>query len=124
MSTDRVDKYKTKLEREMKSGFISLLLLYIINKSSEPIYGYKLIKELNTATSGKLKFQEGTVYPILRYLQTQEFLTSYLGESPEGAPRKYYKITKQGKSALREGLKSWEHLKGLLTEIIQSLEVK
>ena len=57
----------------MKSGFITLLLLYIINNSKEPIYGYKIIKELNAATSEKLKFREGTVYPILRYLQDQDF---------------------------------------------------
>ncbi|UCH88164.1 MAG: helix-turn-helix transcriptional regulator, partial [Thermoplasmata archaeon] len=97
---------------------------YIINNSQEPIYGYKIIKELNEATAEKLKFREGTVYPILRYLQTQEFLTSYLGESPNGAPRKYYTITKQGKAALDEGLKSWHQWRVLLMDIIQPLEVK
>ena len=74
---DNVEKFKNKLDREMKSGFIALLLLYIINSSHDDIYGYKIIRELNEATSGKLKFREGTVYPILRYLQTQNFLTSY-----------------------------------------------
>ncbi|WP_455392558.1 PadR family transcriptional regulator [[Eubacterium] cellulosolvens] len=119
-----VQKFKNKIEREMKSGFIALLLLYIINNSREDIYGYKIIRELNEATQGKLKFPEGTVYPILRYLQSQHFLTSYLGESPNGAPRKYYTITNQGKSALREGLESWQELRVVLTGIIKRLEVR
>jgi PadR family transcriptional regulator PadR len=119
-----VEKFKNKLEREMKSGFIALLLLYIINNNKDPIYGYKIIKNLNKATAGRLKFREGTVYPILRYLQTQEFLTSFLGESPVGAPRKYYKITSSGKSALRMGLDSWRELRDELNTIFISMEVK
>jgi len=121
---DAVKKFKNKLEREMKSGFFALLLLNIIEKSKEPLYGYRIIQEVNDATKGKLQFQEGTVYPILRYLQTQQFLTSFLGESPSGAPRKYYKITEKGKEALGEGLRSWQQLRDALMEIFQSLEVK
>lgn len=121
---DNIGKFKIKLEREMKSGFVALLLLHIINSSDEPLYGYKIIQELNVTTDGKLKLREGTVYPILRYLQTQEFMTSFLGESPNGAPRKYYTITKQGKEALREGLESWQQFREALIEIFQTIEVK
>ena len=121
---DNINKFKNKLEREMKSGFIALLLLYVINDSHEPIYGYKIIQKLNETTAGKLKFREGTVYPILRYLQTQNFMTSFLRESPNGAPRKYYVITEDGKLALEEGLKSWKEWRFVLRGIFQNLEVK
>jgi PadR family transcriptional regulator PadR len=121
---DNIRKFKNKLEREMKSGFIAVLLLYIINNNNDPIYGYKIIQNLNKTTGGNLKFREGTVYPILRYLQTQDFLTSFLGESPTGAPRKYYKITETGKTALQEGLKSWQELKNDLEIIFKSIGVK
>jgi PadR family transcriptional regulator PadR len=119
-----IEKFKNKLQREMKSGFIALLLLYIINDSSEPIYGYRIIQGLNKATKGNLKFREGTVYPILRYLQSQNFLTSFLGESPNGAPRKYYEITDFGKVALHEGLQSWQLLRNELNSIFKSMGVK
>lgn len=108
----------------MKSGFIALLLLYIIDKDEDPSYGYKIIQDLNNATGKNLKFREGTVYPILRYLQTQNFLTSFLGESPTGAPRKYYKITKTGKTALQVGLKSWKNLRNELDVIFHTMGVK
>jgi PadR family transcriptional regulator PadR len=121
---DTIENFKNKIEREMKSGFIALLILYIINNSPDPIYGYRIIKRLNEATQGELKFREGTVYPILRYLQTQQFMTSFLGESPNGAPRKYYRITEQGKAALREGLMSWQQLQNVLSGIMINLEVK
>ncbi len=121
---DNVEKFKNKIEREMKSGFIALLLLYIINENNEPIYGYRIIQNLNKTSGGNLKFREGTVYPILRYLQAQDFLTSFLGESPNGAPRKYYMITEIGKLALQKGLKSWEDLRRELNVIFQTIGVK
>ncbi len=120
---ENVEKFKNKLEREMKSGFIALLLLHIITSNKEPLYGYKIIQKLNATTDGKIKLREGTVYPILRYLQTQNFMTSFLGESPNGAPRKYYIITEEGKKALHEGLQSWQQLREALMEIFQTLEV-
>jgi PadR family transcriptional regulator PadR len=119
-----IEKFRNKLEREMKSGFIALLILHIISNSKEPIYGYKIIQEVNLVTDGKLKFREGTVYPILRYLQTQHFLKSFLEESPNGAPRKYYTITDQGESALHLGLQSWKNLREALSDVFESLEVK
>ncbi len=119
-----VEKFRNKIEREMKSGFIALLILHIINNQKEPIYGYKIIQRVNEVTNGKLKFREGTVYPILRYLQTQHFMKSYLGESPNGAPRKYYTITDQGRAALNLGMQSWQNLREALTQVFESLEVK
>ena len=121
---DKIEKFKKKIEREMKSGFISLLLLYVIKNDEDQIYGYRLIQKIKEATDGRLNFREGTVYPILRYLQGQDFLTYSLGESPKGAPRKYYVITEEGKTALGEGLRSWQELRDHLTGIFQNLEVK
>jgi PadR family transcriptional regulator PadR len=112
-----------KIQTKSLSGFIALLLLHIIDSNKEPLYGYKIIQELNITTNGKLKLREGTVYPILRYLQTQNFMTSFLSESPNGAPRKYYTITREGKKALNEGLLSWHQLRDALMEIFQTLEV-
>lgn len=107
----------------MKSGFLTVLILYIIDKSEDPIYGYKIIQELNQATKGQLVFQEGTVYPILRSLQSQSFITPFLGESPTGAPRKYYRITKDGKRALKDGLDSMKVFRESIDAIISTLEV-
>ena len=48
---------------------------------------------------------EGTIYPLLRRLKNDGLLTTYLKESSEGPPRKYYQITEEGirmKAALVE----------------------
>lgn len=121
---NNIESFRVKIEKEMKSGFLTVLILYIIERSDEPIYGYRIIQELNEATKNRLVFQEGTVYPILRSLQTQEFVTPYLGESPTGAPRKYYRITGSGRTALKEGLGSMKVFRESIDAIFRSLEVE
>ena len=106
--------FRNKVAREMRSGLISVALLSIIERRTGPVYGYLIIRRLREVTVGSMHLKEGTVYPILRYLQTEGFLASYLGESPRGAPRKYYTITPEGRDALVEGLDAWMDLKGAL----------
>ena len=111
--------FRNKVAREMISGIISVALLSIIERSEGPIYGYLIIRRMRELTGGSVRLREGTVYPILRYLQSEGFLASYLGESPRGAPRKYYSLTHEGRSALKEGLEAWKELKSALEPIIE-----
>ena len=47
--------------RELMKGSIDSLLLCLI--SQQPMYGYQIIKELETKSQGYFKFKEGTLYP-------------------------------------------------------------
>jgi PadR family transcriptional regulator PadR len=118
-----IEKYKKKLEREMKSGLISLLILSTIKNNSNPVYGYQIIQELRKSTKDSLILKEGSVYPILHYLKSQKFVVSFLDESPSGAPRKYYTITKLGEQAFKEGLASWDELRKTIESIFSVEEV-
>jgi PadR family transcriptional regulator len=115
--------FQKKLEREMKSGLMSLLILSMIKKSKAPVYGYHIISELKKATGGRLILRDGSVYPILHYLQKQKFVVSFLDESPSGAPRKYYTITALGDTAYKAGYNSWIELKEILDEAFWEMEV-
>jgi PadR family transcriptional regulator PadR len=106
----KVDEFRQKLDKETKSGLISLLVLSTIKETKQPMYGYKIIQTIKELSDDHFHFQEGTVYAILRSLQKQGLLESYIEESPMGPPRKYYRITKVGKEALNEGLKDWDNM--------------
>jgi len=105
-----VEEYLAKLDKQLKAGLISILILSVIDRAGEPMYGYRIIQAILERTKGRISLQEGTVYPILRNLQNMGFLEFYLGESPEGAPRKYCRMTGAGKAALRGGAREWETL--------------
>jgi PadR family transcriptional regulator PadR len=67
-------------------------------------YGLELIERLKARTRGKLAFRQGSIYPALRDLEREKLVTSYeAAPAPErgGRPRIYYKITAQGRRAVK-----------------------
>ena len=78
------------METQLKKGAIEMCVLHILkNKDS---YGYDISEQI----SQFIEVNEGTIYPILKRLNDFDFLTTYLKESNDGPPRKYYKITETG----------------------------
>jgi PadR family transcriptional regulator PadR len=68
-------------------------------------YGLELIERLKQRTRGRLALGQGSIYPALRDLERDQLVSSYeLAGGPErgGRPRIYYKITAQGRRALKE----------------------
>jgi len=50
---------------------------------------------------------EGALYPLLRRLVTEGHCSTYLQESNEGPPRKYYRLTPDGEQYMNEMIKEW-----------------
>jgi len=79
------------LQVQFKKGALELCVLNLTIEKD--YYGYELVNRI----SNFLDIAEGTVYPILRRLSKEGFFETYLQESNEGPPRKYYHITSLGK---------------------------
>lgn len=87
---------------QFKKGVLELCVLTIL--SDQDCYGYELVNEISKSIS----ISEGTIYPLLRRLKSEGFVTTYLQESQEGPPRKYYKLTTSGIIAKDELLSEWD----------------
>ncbi len=97
------DSYAKKFQKDLNSGLVALVLLAVLDQATEDLYGYDLVKRLQKANEGELLFKEGTVYPVLRSLSASGLLGSRIVPSYSGPPRRYYRITEEG----REVLTSW-----------------
>ncbi|MCM3702876.1 PadR family transcriptional regulator [Paenibacillus macerans] len=86
---------------QFKKGALELCVLVLI--SQKDYYGYELAQKI----SEKIELAEGTLYPILRRLTKDNYLTCYLSDSSEGPPRKYYSITVPGREQLAELIAQW-----------------
>ena len=53
---------------------------------------------------------EGTIYPLLKRLTNEHYFETYLRESREGPPRKYYHLTAAGVLYRDELEEEWERL--------------
>lgn len=88
---------------QFKKGVLELCVLALL--SSGDRYGYELASNL----SETIEIADGSIYPILRKLAADGQLSTYLRESPEGPPRKYYTITRQGRQMHHELFNEWRH---------------
>ncbi len=86
---------------QFKKGVLELCVLVVLCRKD--YYGYELVQTI----SKNIDIAEGTVYPLLRRLTKEGYFTSYLKESEEGPPRKYYQITAQGKEYKGQLLEEW-----------------
>ncbi len=86
--------------KQLKKGVIEILILGLL--SEEKMYGYRLIQELDSRSSGVFKMKEGTLYPVLYRLEDSRYIESCWEQESErrSVPRKYYRITEEGLNAL------------------------
>jgi len=102
---------------QFKKGVLELCVLVVLCRKD--YYGYNLVQ----AISEKIDISEGTIYPILRRLTKDGLFTTYLKESEEGPPRKYYQVTDKGREYTEELLGEWNLFVGGVTSIIEEEEV-
>jgi PadR family transcriptional regulator PadR len=91
-----------------------MCLLSIIE--DEPSYGYEMVRKLQER--GLHLASEGSVYPVLSRLQKQEMIEGYLVQSSEGPARKYYRMSKAGRSALEQWRHDWIGFRDSVDEVM------
>jgi PadR family transcriptional regulator PadR len=101
------DSNAKKFQKELNGGLVGLVLLAVLDRSSEDLYGYEIAKRLASANDGTSIFKEGTIYPVLRALSAGALLTSRIVPSYSGPPRRYYRITDHGRAVLAEWKGIW-----------------
>jgi len=77
-----------------------------------PMYGYEMVKVVNARTGGKLEWKEGTLYPALHRLAGAGLVSAKWHAAPKneapGRQRKYYSITRKGRTELARRTEEWK----------------
>ena len=100
-----------KLRLELRRGCLSLAVLSQLRTER---YGYTLRKAL--ADQG-LEIDEGTLYPLLRRLESQGLLTSVWREE-EKRNKRFYRLSPEGKQMLKQLGAEWQRINSSLREIL------
>lgn len=99
------------MDKELLKGSTSMLVLSLLEKQN--MYGYQMIKELDKKSNNLFELKEGTLYPILHLLEEKNYISSYWDESTS-KKRKYYFITKEGRTHLKSKKEDWKiYIKGV-----------
>jgi PadR family transcriptional regulator PadR len=113
------DSQARKFQKDLNGGLVSLVLLAVLSHSTEDLYGYEIAKRLQRANEGEALFKEGTVYPVLRALAAQGLLTSRVVPSYSGPPRRYYRITDEGRAMLAQWSDIWRQTRSFVDRFIE-----
>ncbi|MGL5379589.1 PadR family transcriptional regulator [Clostridium sp.] len=105
-----------KINKELLKGSTTILILSLLKRKE--MYGYEMIKEIETKSNGVFSFKEGTLYPILHSLENENFIQSYWDTTEGKRKRKYYKITEEGLNGLKEKETEWKLFSETVNEVL------
>lgn len=100
---------------QLKKGVLELCVLSLLQAQDR--YGYELVKTI----SENVAISEGTIYPLLRRLQNDGYVETYLSESQAGPPRKYYRLSAAGQRTLLQLIGEWNGLVRGVTRILTTV---
>jgi len=91
------------LGNELKRGTQILAVLSQLDKTE---YGYSLLQRLEEKN---ISIEAGTLYPLLRRLESQKLLESQW-DTTENRPRKYYVLSSFGKETFNNLKETWKEI--------------
>jgi PadR family transcriptional regulator, regulatory protein PadR len=107
-----------KFQKELSAGTVALVLLALLERAGSPMYGYQIAKQLEGAAHGALGMKQGTLYPVLRALESSGYLASEVEPSVSGPPRRYYAITPSGRETLGRWKDVWSSARGFVDDLL------
>ncbi len=113
------DSHAGSSRKSSTAGLVSLVLLAVLAASDQDLYGYEIAKRLQRANDGEPLFKEGTIYPVLRALSAGGLLASRVVPSYSGPPRRYYRITDQGRVVLADWLGAWRTTRDFVNQFTE-----
>ena len=103
------------MEKHLQELWRGTIILAVLSQLRQERYGYALRERLS---SMGFEVQEGTLYPLLRRLETQDLVVSRW-ELGENRPRRYYLLSQEGEKALVEWIEEWKSLAEVIDQLTQ-----
>ena len=83
-NVDETESADKKFQKELVSGVAALVLLTILDKAAEPMYGYQIAKVIDGQAEDATVLKQGALYPVLRSLESSRLLESRVEPSVSG----------------------------------------
>jgi DNA-binding PadR family transcriptional regulator len=94
------------LGKDLVAASATPLVLAILAEGES--YGYAIIKRVTELSQGHLQWTDGMLYPVLHRLERNGLVAAKWGESESGRRRKYYRLTRDGRSELEAERRRWQ----------------
>lgn len=106
------------LSKELVAASTVPLVLSVLTEGEN--YGYALIQRVRELSKGRVEWTEGMLYPVLHWMEKERLIESEWREADSGRKRKYYRLCKKGRTALRQEREQWMTIHETLSKIWQT----
>ncbi|MDQ2765289.1 MAG: PadR family transcriptional regulator [Pseudomonadota bacterium] len=97
---------------QLKKGVLELCVLALLYGGDA--YAYEIAARLAKG----IEMGEGTIYPLMRRMQVDGLVDTYLVESPAGPSRKYYRLTDAGQASFTVQRREWSTFSAAVNHIL------
>ena len=104
------------MNTQLKKGILDMLVLAMLEHTDR--YGFALVERV----SRHVEIAERTIYPLLKRFRDDKLVTTYLRESTMGAPRKYYRLTDEGRTYLADTKAEWKQMTAAVDRLLEEAE--
>ncbi|HKC55837.1 MAG TPA: PadR family transcriptional regulator [Vicinamibacterales bacterium] len=108
---------RSGIERELKRGSLELIVLHLLDPGES--YGYEIVTRLTTQSNGALGVTDGTLYPVLYRLERGGFVAVRWETPDRGVPRKYYRLTDEGREELGRLTAEWNAFANAMAKLLE-----
>jgi PadR family transcriptional regulator, regulatory protein PadR len=105
------------LSKELIAASTVPIVLSVLTEGET--YGYALIQRVRELSDGRIEWTEGMLYPVLHWMQKEGLIESEWREAETGRKRKYYRIRKEGRTALKDERQQWMTVHSTLAKLWQ-----
>lgn len=116
---DEINEAVKKFQKELNGGTAALVLLSVMSRAEDMMYGYQIAKIIEAKTKNVEIMKQGALYPVLRSLEATGLLDSRVEPSVSGPPRRYYRITESGRAALARWTEIWQDTREFVDAILK-----
>lgn len=109
------------LSKELVAASTVPLVLSVLTEGES--YGYALIQRVRELSRGRIEWTEGMLYPVLHWMEDEGLIESEWREAETGRKRKYYRLRKEGRKALRQEREQWMTVHETLTNLWQTQSI-
>lgn len=104
-----------KVSKELVGASAIKIILSVL--AQEDSYGYDILQKVKELSNGMIKWNEGSIYPVLKKMEAQGMIKSYWRVQDNERPRKYYNLLDAGKTELLNEKEEWNIVHSMLTKL-------
>lgn len=103
---------------ELVQGTLDLLILKAISRQAK--HGWAIAKLIQQSSHEVLRVEEGSLYPALRRLERDGFVTGVWAVSENNRRARYYSLTPHGRRQLRKERDRWRVLVNAMSLVLEA----